>query len=110
MATIVVTGRDDQISSRSKEHAEDKLSKLERYYDGIGKIEAVLCHSGDVAEVELVISVKRGKTIVCRSRAKELYAAIDLVLDKAETQLTKFKERLKDHRAPKASEPLDTNE
>ena len=110
MATIVVTGRDDQVSSRSKDHAEEKLAKLPRYYDGIGRIEAVLAHSNDEAEVELVISVKRGKTIVCRSRAKELYAAIDLVLDKAEAQLTKFKERLKDHRAPKASESTGPSE
>ncbi len=98
MATIVVTGRDSEVTSRNKQHAEDKLAKLERYYSGITKIEAVLGHRADGAEAELVISVRRRKAIVCHGKAKELYAAIDVVLDKAEGQLTKFKERTLDQR------------
>ena len=98
MATIVVTGRDSEVTSRNKQHAEDKLAKLERYYNGITKIEAVLGHQADGAEAELVISVRRRKAIVCHGKAKELYAAIDVVLDKAEGQLTKFKERTLDQR------------
>ncbi len=101
MATIVVTGRDSEVTSRNKQHAEEKLAKLERYYDGITKIEAVLGHGSDGAEAELVISVRRRKPIVCHVKAKELYAAIDLVLDKAEGQLTKFKERRKAQRTRK---------
>ena len=103
MPTIVVTGRDEQVSTRNRQHAEEKIAKLEKYFDGIGKIEAILGHAGDEASVELVISVRRGRPIVCTSRAKDLYTAIDRVLDKAEIQLTKFKERLKAHRAEKGS-------
>jgi putative sigma-54 modulation protein len=101
MATITITGRDAQVSSRNKEHAEEKLSRLAKYFNGIGKIEAVLGHSGDEAEVEVVISIPRGGPIVCRSTARDLYAAIDLVLDKAEAQLTKHKERRKERHSPK---------
>ncbi len=101
MATIVVTGRDSEVTSRNKQHAEDKLAKLERYYNGITKIEAILGHQADGAEAELVISVRRRKAIVCHGKAKELYAAIDVVLDKAEGQLTKFKERTQDQRTRK---------
>ena len=101
MATIVVTGRDSEVTSRNKQHAEDKLAKLERYYNGITKIEATLGHQADGAEAELVISVRRRKAIVCHGKAKELYAAIDVVLDKAEGQLTKFKERTQDQRTRK---------
>ena len=39
MAAIVVTGRDARISTREKRHAEEKLGKLERYFDGIHQIE-----------------------------------------------------------------------
>ena len=109
MATIVVTGRDDQITSRSKQHTQEKLAKLERYFDGIGRIEAVLGHSGADAAVELVISVGNGKTVVCSSQARELYTALDLVLDKAEKQLTRHKERLKSHRDQRASKTQDLN-
>jgi putative sigma-54 modulation protein len=101
MATIIVTGRDGHVTAKNREHAEDKITKLEKYFDGIGKIEAILGHSGDAAAVELVISVRKGNPIVCHSQAKDLYAAIDLVLDKAEAQLTKFKERRKAHKSVK---------
>lgn len=103
MATIIVTGRDGQVTARNREHAEDKITKLEKYFDGINKIEAILGHSGDAAAVELLITVRRGNPIVCHSQAKDLYAAIDLVVDKAEAQLTKFKERLKAHKTDKAA-------
>jgi ribosomal subunit interface protein len=103
MATIVVTGRDSEITSRNKQHAEEKLARLERFHDGITKIEAVLGHGSDGAEAELVISVRRRKPIVCHGKAKELYAAIDLVLDKAEGQLTKVKERSKAQRTKRRS-------
>lgn len=99
MPLIVVTGRDGQISPKSREHAEEKIAKLSKYFDGIEKIEVILGHTGDLASVELVISVRRGKPIVCRTEAKELHAAVDLVLDKGEVLLTKFKEKLKAHRA-----------
>ena len=108
MATIQITGKDAQVSSRNKEHALEKLSKLARYFNGIGKIDAVLGHSGDDAEVEVVISVPRGSPIVCHSRARDLYAAIDLVMDKAETQLTKHKERTKAHKGAKGDPALET--
>ena len=75
-----------------------KIEKLEKYFNGITRIEMILSNSGDLSEAELVISVKRGSQIVCRTQDKDLYAAIDLVLDKAEAQLTKHKERLKEHR------------
>lgn len=97
MPQIVVTGRDGQISAKNREHAEAKIERLERYFDGIEKIEAVLGHSGDEAAVEVIISVRKGRPIVCHSSAKDLYAAIDRVLDKAEGLLTKFKEKLKAH-------------
>ncbi len=102
MATIVVTWRDSEVTSRNKQHAEEKLAKLERYYNGITKIEAVLGHVSDGAEAELVISVRKRRPIVCHSKAKELYAAIDIVLDKAEGQLTRFKERTRDQRTKRA--------
>jgi putative sigma-54 modulation protein len=101
MPTIVVAGRDERVTSRNKIHAEEKIAKLERYFDGIEKIEAVIGHTGDDAVVELIISVRRAKPIICQSQSKDLYAAIDKVIDKAEAQLTKFKERRKAHKGEK---------
>ncbi len=113
MAPIVVTGRDERVTSRHKQHAQDKLSKLGKYFDGIQRIEAVLGHDSHGAEAELVISIRSGKPLVCHSKGKELYAAVDTVLDKAEKQLTRHKEKLKGHKGggravPPSLEPTES--
>ena len=100
MVPIVVTGRSEKITSWDRQHAEDKIEKLEKYFRGITRIEMILEKTALVSEAELVISVKRGSQIVCHARDKDLFAAIDLVLDKAETQLTRHKEKVRDHHRP----------
>ena len=98
MSPIVVKGRGDKITARHKKHAEEKFRKLSRYFNGIVKMEAVLQNGSGEARAELLISVKGGKTLVSQTRSKELYAAIDLLLDKAEVQLTRYKEKLRTHK------------
>jgi putative sigma-54 modulation protein len=123
MSTIVVTGKSERITSRDKTHAEGKIDKLEKYFNGITRIEIILDKTAESADVELVISIKRGSQIVCHATDKDLYAAIDLVLDKAETQLTRHKEKVRQRRVrrgegeaggtgtpEKGEEPLETYE
>ncbi len=112
MPPIVVTARDGRVSSRHRQHAEEKIAKLQRYFDGILKIEVTLGHDRSSAggaggaEAEVVLSVRGGKPVVCHSRQDDLRAAIDTVLDKAEVQLTRHKEKLKGHKgAPSSRRP-----
>ncbi len=98
MINILVTGRGEKITSRDRKHAEEKIHKLEKYFNGMTRIEIILQKVAEMGEVELVISVKRGSQIVCHARDKDLYAAVDLVLDKAEIQLTRHKEKIRHRR------------
>ena len=107
MIPISITGKGNKVSPTQKEHAEEKIQKLERYFNGITRIEAILDKGADRCQVELVISVKRGAQIVVHHEDKELYAAIDLVIDKAETQLTRHKEKLQSRRSTKLSESFE---
>ena len=70
----------------------------------------ILRQNSHDAEAEVVIRVGGGRPLVSHALAKELYAAIDLVIDKAETQLTRHKERVKDHKGAKDSERFDASE
>lgn len=102
---IVVTGRHPAITPAMKRHARRKAEKLSRYFEGTQQVEMILDREGDQSLVELVISVARGGTIVSHCRDGDLYAAIDTVLDKAELQLTRYKEKLKDRRSSRRSSP-----
>ncbi len=98
MVPISISGRTDEITHAQKEHARQKVEKLERYFNGITRIEVILDKHPERCRAELVMSVKKGSSIVVHCDHKDLYAAIDLVLDKAETQLTRHKEKLQDRR------------
>jgi ribosomal subunit interface protein len=53
--------------------------------------------TGDVGAAELIVSVARGHApFVAHAEGGTLYAAIDLVVDKMERQLRKYREKLKD--------------
>ena len=107
MVPISITGRGEKITAAQQEHAEEKIQKLERYFSGINRIEVVLEKGAERSFVELVISIKKGAPIVVHHEETDLYAAIDLVLDKAETQLTRHKEKVQDRRTPKLSESYE---
>lgn len=94
---ITVTGKHPGITPHVRDYAEEKVARLERYFDGTNRVEVVMMKEGDQSVVELLISAV-GRNIMSVSRAPDLYAAIDGVLDKAEKQLIRYKEKLKDKR------------
>ncbi len=104
---VQVTGRHPGITPQLREYAADKTRRLERYFDGTNRIEVIMTREGDQSVVGLVISAT-GRQIVSESRASDLYAAFDAVLDKAEKQLIRHKEKLRKRR-PKTALP-DTEE
>ena len=58
--------------------------------------------SGHVGTAELILNVPgEKKPLVAHARGENFRAAIDLVLDKMERQLTKHKEKRQDHRQPR---------
>jgi len=99
---VTVTGRHPGITPHVKEYAENKVSRLERFFDGTHRIEVIMRREAEESIVELIIQT-RGRQVVSECRDPDLYRAIDLVLDKAETQLTRLKEKQKEHRGKHAA-------
>ena len=99
---ITVTGRHAGITDHAKDYAEKKVVRLDRYFDGVQSIDVIMDREGDQNTVELIISVS-GSRLVSESLQADPYAAIDFALDKAETQLIRYKEKLKKKRSKQAS-------
>ena len=100
---IEVTARDHGVSERMRFYASEKASKLVRYFDRISRIDVLLETVHETRRVEMVVHVDSGATIVGDERHTDMFAAIDLIVDKMERQLTKHKEKLHDrnrHRTP----------
>ncbi len=99
-----ITVRDDSISKSSKRYAEEKVDKLNKFFDGIQSIEVILDTEGPQHRAEIVIAIVKGERLVSSIVHDQMNAAIDLVLDKAERVLVKHKEKVKEHRAVSVGE------
>jgi putative sigma-54 modulation protein len=105
-----LTGRNLEITDSMRSYAEDKLQKLNRFSDQIVDARVVMSYDdrigGAPAKVEVQVNVPNGM-VRAEERGVDTYAAIDLVVDKLERQLKRFKERQRDVRgeAPPATEP-----
>lgn len=96
---IDVVGRNVAITDAIRGHAESKAAKLTRFFDGVQQITVNISrqnhqHTGPF-DVELVVDVVKHDDFVSHASDPDLYAAIDLVVDKGVRQLSEFKERLR---------------
>ncbi len=100
---IQIKGRNVVVTDALHEYAEEKLSRLQRYLQEH--------HTDEVSRVELELMVEKNKSIATPQvaeatvftrgpviRAKEsstdMYASIDLVADKLQRQVKKYRDRL----------------
>lgn len=61
-------------------------------------IEVLVDHTDGDCVVEFLVSAEHKHDFVAKERHKDLLAAIDLVLDKLESQVRRYKEKIQDHR------------
>lgn len=92
---IQITARNIDLTDAIREYAEKKVSKLEKYFDHITEASVLLEVQKNVHTVEVLLSAK-GVFMKGLEKSEDLYASIDLAVDKIEKQLVKYKEKLKD--------------
>ncbi|MFG0286196.1 MAG: ribosome hibernation-promoting factor, HPF/YfiA family [Phycisphaerales bacterium JB039] len=97
---VEVVGRNLDITDAIRAHAEEKVEKLHRFFDGVQLITVTatrLDHSAThpVFEAELIIDVRNHEDFVARATGEDLYAVIDQVVQKGSRQLADYKDKLK---------------
>jgi putative sigma-54 modulation protein len=102
---VVITGRHLEVTPEIREYAEKKAEKLLKYYSRIQEIEVVLGLRGNQHNVKMIVNAEHGNIFTAEEAEDDLYAAVDLVIDKLEKQLTRHKEKVRDRkRAGKTDE------
>jgi ribosome hibernation promoting factor len=89
---IALTGRHIEITDSMRDYAEEKLTRLTRFYDRIEKIDVVLDREPTKHRLEVVMHADHRTTFVAQVEAGEFYEAVDLIVEKLERQLKKHKE------------------
>ncbi|MCK5940370.1 MAG: ribosome-associated translation inhibitor RaiA [Planctomycetes bacterium] len=101
---IEFKGRHDHITERMQEHATKKLQRLSRFEDALTRIEVVADHAHENPEIEIIAHLRKGAPMIAKDRGESFSGTVDLLVDKMEVQLRKWKEKLTNHKFPDAKE------
>ncbi|MBW1645037.1 MAG: ribosome-associated translation inhibitor RaiA [Deltaproteobacteria bacterium] len=102
---IQVTFRHMETTEALKEYAIEKVSKIKKYLDAPVEVHVVLSVEKfrHIAEVTFTIN---GYVVKGQEETDDMYAAIDMVMDKIERQVRRYKEKLKSKRGGGSGEKL----
>lgn len=113
---ITVTGRHLDVTDSMRNYVAEKFERLERHFDQVQQVDVILGVEKQRQMAEATIHVN-GQHLHAESTMDDMYAAIDTLTDKLDRQITKHKEKLKDHhrsesmkRQPEAIETGETND
>jgi putative sigma-54 modulation protein len=88
---VSVTFRHTRPTDALKHYAEEKLHKIGKYFDRPLEAHVVLAVDSRERQLAEVTVQARGMTIHGREETEDLYSAIDLLMDKVEQQIRKYK-------------------
>jgi ribosome hibernation promoting factor len=93
---LSVKGRNLEVTDALRAYAEEKLRRLTKYFENIVTANVVLSleKHRQIAEVTLRV---RDLTIRAEESTEDLYSSIDLVVEKLERQILRYKERIATH-------------
>ncbi len=97
---IVVSARHADITNEMKEYAQRKASKLLKYYDRIQEIEVILDQDSAARRVEIIVNAEHKNMFVASENGPDLFACMDLAVDKIGRQLTRHKEKHRNRKHP----------
>ena len=102
---IKITARKVKVTKGLLDYINEKLSKCQKYFSHITRIDVILSQQKYVYSVEVLLHLA-GQTLKINQDASDFRSAVDLTFDKIERQLVKQKEKLKLRRR-KAKSPVD---
>ena len=103
---IVVKGRNTEVAERFRQHAEEKLAKIEKLDTKVISIDVECSQErnprlSDQREVIELTIRSRGPVVRAEAAAQDCYAALDLAVAKLENRLRRARDRRKVHHGAK---------
>jgi len=95
---VTISSRHMDVSAPLKAYAEQKASKLTRYYDRIQDIEVIFDNARDAMRVEIIVVAERRNRFIAHDSNADAYACIDTCIGKLERQLTDHKKKFRNRK------------
>src|SRR5687767_13493963 len=94
---LQVSGHHLEVTPSLRSYVQSKLGRVKRHFDHVIDAHVILTADKLRQKAEVTLHV-RGKDLHCESEDGDLYAAIDLLADKLDRQILKYKDKLYDKR------------
>lgn len=91
--SVNVKGRNIEVTPALREYVEKKVAKVTKQFKAVGDISAVLKVEKGNHIVEITVPAS-GILLRAQETTKDMYSSIDLVVEKIERQIHKYKTRL----------------
>jgi putative sigma-54 modulation protein len=102
---LSITGRHLEVTPAIREYVLNKLARVARHFDNVIDTQVMLSVERLKHTAEITMRL-RGKDIHCEATDDNLYSAIDLLADKIDRQVIKYKTKVQNH----AHEPVKRQE
>ncbi|TAL79391.1 MAG: ribosome-associated translation inhibitor RaiA [Burkholderiaceae bacterium] len=102
---LSISGRHLEVTPSIHAYVKNKMSRIARHFDNVIDTQVMLSIERLKHTAEITMRL-RGKDIHCEATDENLYAAIDLLADKIDRQVIKYKSRVQAH----AHEPAKRQE
>jgi putative sigma-54 modulation protein len=95
-----ISGKHISITDAIRAHAEEKTSKLPRYYNGVNQVEVLIDgnNGGKSISVEIIARGEHSNVFVATETGEDAYQCIDMAVHKLESQLRKKKTKERDNK------------
>ena len=96
---FTISGKHIEITDAIREHAQEKIEKLPRYYNSINRIEVIIDGSdGGKSSVEIIASAEHSNVFIAKETGDDVYTCIDIVVHKLERQLRRKKQKQRNNK------------
>lgn len=95
---VQISSKHMDLTPALEEYANSKVEKFPRYFDRIQMVEVVVDKVRNGYLTEILVNVEHHEPFVAKSEHEDLYASIDLAVDRSVRQLTDHKSRLRDNK------------
>jgi putative sigma-54 modulation protein len=90
---VLVRGRNVEVTNALKEYVEKRVGKLSKFLDDVNEATVIMTVEGDSHKVEVTVPYN-GVILRGEEATGDMYSSIDLITDKLEKQIEKYKGKL----------------
>jgi putative sigma-54 modulation protein len=93
---LQISGHHVEVTPAMRDYVTNKLDRVTRHFDHVIDVGVILSVEKLRQKAEVTVHV-RGKDIYVEAEDGDMYAAIDVLIDKLDRQVIKHKQKTQDH-------------